>query len=344
MTTIVKGHGSRDDDQETFVAQGRQLRFYSGFDVDLGTTVALIAIADGAGAPATETVVGTGKVGDVANYTVHTQDDGFYAKWLAMGGESGIPISWVGNDIPDGTRFCTNPDTCNGLGEHTCSGVLGTVDDADIVILACRGTATSSKSEYKYGTDDKNPLQTLDADTDDFVDEILTLAKADPDKAHEKVDNLPQGSIAMMVNRVDFDTWQKARFLSQYASDGDHTQFFGHLTANAARAPRILQWLDDVPSYGSAVDSFVSGDVTAFLQNFDKAPDAVKTALRKRQAVQDAESSDAMQQMFAEPTDAPAADAPPAAAPAGDAPQADAAQAAPQASTAPSGSAASPAP
>jgi hypothetical protein len=307
MTTIVKGHGSRDDDEETFVAQGKKLRFYSGFDVDLETTVALIAIANGAGAPATETVVGSGKVGDVANYTVHQQDDEFIAKWLAMGGESGIPISWVGQDIADGTRFCTNPDTCNGLGEHTCSGVLGTVDDADIVVLACRGSATSTDSEPKYGTDSKKPLHTLHDDTGDFMEQILTLARTDVDKAHEMVDGLPQGSIALMTNFLDFDAWQKARHLSEYASSGDHKQFFGQLTSNEADIGEIMNWLDEVPSYGQAVDEYVSGDVTVFLEHFDKASDEVKEGLRQRAAVTDAETGDAMQQMFGDPTSAPAA-------------------------------------
>ena len=77
MTAIIKGHGARIDDEETFVPQGVTLKFYSDFDVDLATPAALIALLDGAQAPAQEEIVGTGEVGDVNNYILGTQDDGF---------------------------------------------------------------------------------------------------------------------------------------------------------------------------------------------------------------------------------------------------------------------------
>lgn len=298
MTHIVKGHGERVDDQKTFVATGRKLRFYSGFDVDLNSTVALAAIATGASAPAVETVDGTGTVGDVANYELFAQDDGFYAKWLAMGGESGLPISWVGNDIPDGTRLCDNPDTCNGLGEHTCTGVLGRVDDTDIVLLACRGVEGSDATETKYGTDADDPLHELRDDVGKFVDDLLELAKNDVAKAEQQVDGLPQGSLALMQNRGDFCDWQSARHLSQLAAQSDVTGVFGLLTANADDAGDIVEWLDDVPSYGKALDSFAENHTEDFFRAFDAASDEVKDALRKRQAVHDLETSAAIQNLF----------------------------------------------
>jgi hypothetical protein len=67
MTVIVQGHGSRMDDQTTFVPVGTTLRFYAGFDVDLSLNVALIAIANGAQAPAQDPIIGAGKKTDVAN-------------------------------------------------------------------------------------------------------------------------------------------------------------------------------------------------------------------------------------------------------------------------------------
>jgi Putative adhesin Stv domain len=290
MTTIVKGHGARVDDKKTFVPVGTTLKFYSDFDVNLGTTVALVAIANGAQGTPKETIVGTGVVGDIDNYKLYAQDDGFIAKWLAMGGESGIPIVWIGpgGPIGDGTRLCENPETCNGLGDHTCQGVLGHVQDKEIVILACRGYIKDKNSgaERQYGTDEDDPLHDISSDVGSFVDEILNLAKSDPDAAEKRVDSLPQGTVALMVNRVNYDTWQKARHLKDYAEAGDFDQMLGHLRANTARLSGIMGWLNDIPSYGSTVDRAVVSKMDTFAEAYDKAPsDDVLAALAKRPAI-----------------------------------------------------------
>jgi hypothetical protein len=287
MTQIVKGHGSRPDDEETFVPVGTSLKFFSDFDVNLGTTVALAAIVDGAQAAPKETIAGTGEVGDVANYAVWQQDDGFYAKWLAMGGEEGIPIWWVGNDIPDGTRLCSAPDTCPGLGAHNCSGVLGLVQDSEIVILACRGYEDddSPSAEYEYGSDADNPLQGVDADVDEGVDRIMELVKTDPSAAEAQVDSWPQGTMALAQNRVDFATWTVARFVKDYAEANAFDQLFGQLTANANRLSRVLDWLDDVPAYGQAVDTAATTYRETFVQWFNQASEDVQDGLRTRAAI-----------------------------------------------------------
>jgi hypothetical protein len=119
MTVIVEGHGSRLDDQKTFVPVGTKLRFYLGFDVDISQNVELVAIADGAKATAQETIDGTGKKDDVSNYELGTVDDEFVARWTALGGESGIRIYFVGaSEIKDGARLCDLPDRCDGT--HGC--------------------------------------------------------------------------------------------------------------------------------------------------------------------------------------------------------------------------------
>jgi hypothetical protein len=285
MTQIVKGHGSRLDDEETFVPAGTTLKFFSDFDVDLGTTVALTAIVNGAQAPAQETIVGTGQVGDVANYAVSTQDDGFYAKWLAMGGEEGIPIWWVGNDIPDGTRLCSAPDTCPGLGAHNCSGVLGLVQDSEIVILACRGYADDDGTELQYGTDSENPLHDITDDVDQGVDRILELAKSDPAAAEAQADRWPQGTMALAQSRIDFTAWTVARHLKDYATSNDFDQLFGQLTSNADDLSDVFEWLDDIPSYGQAVDTAATSYPDTFVQWFQQASGGVQSALRGRAAI-----------------------------------------------------------
>jgi hypothetical protein len=290
MPTIVKGHGGRIDDQWTFVPKGTTVKFYTGFDVDLSTSVALVAIAAGASAPAQETIVGTGTTDDVANYGLYTQDDGFIAKWLAMGGENGIPITWIGTDIPDGTRLCDNPDTCNGLGEHTCNGVLGRVHDTEIIILACRGYAGSNPTaapapDRRYGTDEDDPLQDITKDLDAYVIKLLDDVVKDPDAAEKQVDDLPQGTIALLDNYPRFYNWQKARYLKDMAVAGDFTQLIGHLTANSQDLDGIMKWLDDIPSYGSTVDQALLDDAQRLVMETQNAPGPVKAALRKRPLV-----------------------------------------------------------
>ena len=59
MTVIVNGHGERVDDHTTVAPMGANLRFYSGFNVDLSQNVGPLAITIGAKASAQETLDGT---------------------------------------------------------------------------------------------------------------------------------------------------------------------------------------------------------------------------------------------------------------------------------------------
>lgn len=299
MTTIVKGHGARLDDTTTFVPVGTSLKFYSDFDVDLKTSTALIAIADGASATPAETVEGTGKEDDVANYAVYTQDDGFYAKWLAMGGESGLPIKWVGQDIADATRLCSDPVGCSGKTEHTCSGVLGQVKDSMIVILACRGYVADddSDSNTTYGTDE-DPLSDIHKDINKWFDSFFDLLQ-DPSpsnvaKAEDQVDSLSQGTLALLNTRVRFVRWMQARALKDSAVSGEWDQVIGHLTVNSADAADILQWLVDIPSWGDAFDDAVLSDAQRVNVDFSNSsiPESVWDELRKRKSFQQATDID----------------------------------------------------
>ena len=173
MTTIVKGHGERIDSETTFVPEGTILKFDSGFDVDLNSIVSLVALLNGAVAPPVETVVGRR---EVHNYTVYTQDDEYLARWLALGGKSGVPIKWVGTDIPDQTRLCAAPGICDELGLHACNGVLGRVKDTEIVILACRGVEGQvALMEHRYGTDASHPLHEVVSDLKNYENELYKL-------------------------------------------------------------------------------------------------------------------------------------------------------------------------
>jgi hypothetical protein len=295
MTVIVQGHGNRMDDQTTFVPVGTTLRFYSGFDVDLSQNVALIAIANGAQAPAQDPIIGAGKKTDVANYQFETMEDQFIGRWLAIGGESRIPIYFVGNsEIKNKDRLCNRPEVCDGT--HTCDGVLGVLkEEKDIVILACRGYVGNKNRpiEQTYGTDADNPLQRLDLDVAAFVDKILALAKSDPTAAEQGVDELSQEHMAMLINRKDFQAWQRARHLKNFAQAGDFKQMIGHLKANEKdldatsgdRSTTIMKWLEDIPSYGAAVDQAVTTNLRAVLRELTSISDQernVDSALKLR--------------------------------------------------------------
>src|SRR5262249_10169793 len=159
--------------------------------------VALIAIANGAQALAQDPTIGAGKKTDVANYQFETMEDQFIAPWLAMGGETGIPIYFVGSsEIKNNDRLCNRPDVCDGT--HTCDSVLGVLkEEKDIVILSCRGYLGDKTRlvEQAYGADTDNPLHRLDLDVTDFAVKILALAKSDPAAAEQQVDELPQEHI-----------------------------------------------------------------------------------------------------------------------------------------------------
>lgn len=298
MTAIIKGHGARINDEKTFVPQGVTLRFYSNSDVNLATSVALIALLDGAQAPAQEVITGTGTVGDVDNYVLGTQDDGFYAKWMALGGElDDARIWWVGTDIPDGTRLCENPETCPGLGEHTCTGALGYMEgQSEIVILACRGYVKDPavSSERDYGTDPNHPQHSTASSIGEMVTYALGLAKTNPGEAEAYVDSIDQGTIGLMINRKDFAAWQLARRAKEYAAANDLQQLFGHLRANQNRLDDIMQWLDEVPSYGAAIDTVARNypdTFAAWLYQYDVvipkallARPAIKTAVANLRA------------------------------------------------------------
>jgi hypothetical protein len=96
---FVMGHGKRFDESKTFVPSGTRVRFYSEVDVNLSDTVALLAVADGARAPAVETVEGSGEE-TVHNYEVTEDSDGeaeeLYAQWVAMGAKNAEFVNWMG--------------------------------------------------------------------------------------------------------------------------------------------------------------------------------------------------------------------------------------------------------
>lgn len=252
---FVMGHGSRIDDSKTFVPAGTRVRFYSEVDVNLADTVALLAVADGAKAPAVETVEGSGEE-TVFNYEVTEDGDGeaedIYAQWVAMGAKNAGFINWVGKAtegqpaLASGLKLCANRDGCRGKATHECVGLLGLLKEQhDIVLLICRQKKESEKEKearkkrgeptpevktvVTYGTDKSHPLydrRQKDVDLEKHIHSLVTsgdlneLAKAET-MVFGGPGNQPGGiedkDLALLINRSWFRNWEKAYQLKKLA-------------------------------------------------------------------------------------------------------------------------------
>src|SRR5262249_59101881 len=95
----------------------------------------------------------------------------------------------------------------------------------------------------------------------------------------------------------EFGMWQKARHLKDLAQAGDFKQMIGHLKANEKELEKtpgrdgpggVMKWLDDIPSYGAAVDQAVTTNVRAVVRELNSISDPernVYSALRSRAAI-----------------------------------------------------------
>jgi hypothetical protein len=308
VTTIVIGHGDDPDGEETFVPAGVTVRFYSAENVVLDDAVALFALLDKAGDP------GLPITGDapIKNYRVYTTDDQFIAQWLAIGGQAGGDIKWVGTDIANQTRLCDDPDrntstqlTCRAVGEHNCKGVLGLLKgETDIAILACRVSAVAG-AVAGGATATSYDAQAFDQYPEDVLARLRSADAGQVAEIEKEVDGLPQEKIAVMIVTDWYADWQRARWLKEYALQNDLAQFFGQLTSNQNKLDGLMVWLDTIPSYGQAVDSVATAYPQIFYQWFDQAIPAVQDALKGRNAIErvvaeeaEAESLKGLQQMF----------------------------------------------
>jgi hypothetical protein len=289
MTAIVKGHGADTDGEETFIPDGVQVRMYTAELVNLNTDTSLFALLDNAGEP------GEVITGKIMNYTVYKQDDEYIAQWYALGGQSSVPIWWVGTDIPDKTRLCEDPErgnpdpsvvTCRSQGKHTCKGVLGLVNDPDIVVVACRG------SWVVQGPGAQLPQTSYDQQSDAvgarlgaIMDRIETWDEAEIAQVEREVDALPQDEIALLISYMDFPDWQRARWLKEYALRNDLTQMFGQLESNKESLGEMMKYLNNIGSYGAAVDNVATGYPDTFVQWYKQASQEVRTALAGRPAI-----------------------------------------------------------
>jgi hypothetical protein len=285
MTSIVKGHGERIDDTETFVPTGTKVMMFSGYDVDLSTTSALVAIASGSFAsPNDEAEDG----GPIANYELSTQDDGFYAQWYAMGAAASTALWWVGTDLDDGIRLCNLDGDCDeSEGTHGCTGVFGQVKDDLIVLLACRGYAEAdgpTATEQLYGTDVKDPLHTITADSNAWMQSFLTRANADPDAAEQEYDALPQGTIALLSSTSWGDTWTRGRWVRTFADADDPEGLVNHLLQNTDGASNVVFLMNHLPAYGAAFDACVARHPAAFKDFIDAEGDPWESLLEARPA------------------------------------------------------------
>lgn len=294
MTHIVSGHGARVDSTETFVPEGTTVRFYSEVDYNLGTAVALIAIVDGVSAPPQERVEG-GK--SVYNYELSSEDAEFVDSLKAMAPPAGIPILHVGTDIPDKTRLCSAPDECQGT--HECDGVLGLLgqlDEKDIVILACRGKAKSKriKREEHYGTDRSHPLYDISRNIDAFVEEFMKVAYTDLAKAEEMADSLSQKDLALLNTTANFRTWRKARSLKEMAERKDYAGLAQFFQTNLDDLKDMMDWAWGIRVYRDAISAALEDDncVAALSGLPSKTQDRIEKELNRTGAKEDWEPTE----------------------------------------------------
>lgn len=279
MTAIVKGHGTDVDGQDTYVPDGVTVRMYTAAEVNLDNDIALLALLDEAGDPGVE-ITGT-----IRNYTLGTQDDEFIAQWYALGGQSSTPIWWVGTDIPDGTRLCSDPTACQAPAAHTCTGVLGLVHDTDIAIVACRGVAGQVGADVHTPTAYDQAGTEFKRRADWYLTKVETGEDAQVAEVETAVDALGQDEVAFLINTYDFQNWLRARWVKEYALLNDLEQLFGQLTSNSADLDAVMPWLTTVPSYGAALDTVATTYPETFTQWLGQANGQVRAALLARPAI-----------------------------------------------------------
>jgi hypothetical protein len=285
VATIVKGHGARVDDKETFVPTGTTVKMYSGFDVDLATSAALVGIASGSFASPVDSATGPNPI---ANYQLFTQDDRFYAQWVAMGQASSNPIWWVGQDLDDQIRLCNEDGTCDAsTGTHDCSGVFGQVHAPEIVLLACRGHVGTEDGGVStgYGSDAEHPLSEFDSEMDEWFGKFITRATADPDAAEREYDALPQGTQALALASGSGNAFAYGRWVRRYALDDNLDDLFTHFRTNVANVQNIMWWLDNVAPYGQALDAAVARHPGNFKDFVEEVGDPWQAALMARPAI-----------------------------------------------------------
>lgn len=289
MSTIIKGHGVDPDGEDTFLPQGVTVRMYSAENVNLDTDVALLALLDDAGDP------GVPITGTIKNYLLAKQDDRFIAQWYALAGDSNVPIWWVGTDIPDGTRLCEDPNrnsddpeamTCRAQGVHICSGALGLVQDTDIAIVACRGTWVPNQPKGGHvATAYDTTVRGIDALVAEYLTKLSSGDEAQVRQVEDDADHIPQEQLALMIVTTRFAAWQEARWLKEYAKRNDLASFFPQLETSKPRLTQIMKWLNDIPSYGAAVDNVATSYPDTFALWLNKASQEVQKALRTRPAI-----------------------------------------------------------
>jgi hypothetical protein len=130
-------------------------------------------------------------------------------------------------------------------------------------------------------------LHDLGDETRKFIDEILELSLGDPAAAEAEADDLPQGTIAMMVSAsYEWRGWQAARALKDLRSAGDWVQIMGHLRVYGVRIDNVFEWTDKVPGYRAALDGAVIAQIKSFAAAYNRSPDdPVLDALAQRPAI-----------------------------------------------------------
>jgi hypothetical protein len=286
VTTIVSGHGFDDGGEATFVPEGTTVRFYTRANVNLSKRIALLAQLDGAGDPGDQVQEGD----DIRNYRLVAVEDEHIARAYAVDSASGIPIRWVGADLPSPIRLCEDVAGCwevAGEHGHRCQGVLGRLH-GEIVILACRGSAAPDPDtgDHHLATAYDEVNEEIRRTLDSYVGELMSGDPARVTWVEQTVDGMSEPTLALLGVSEWFPAWQAARWLKVYADQNDLKQLFGQLASNGDQIDAVLKWLDRIPAYGEAVDRVAEEYPTVFFQWMDQAPAWVEQRLAEaREAI-----------------------------------------------------------
>jgi hypothetical protein len=220
MAVYIIGHGGLDSDRpETFVPTGTTISFFSDEDEDLRGVNALAAMASGTGA--TESF-GAGE--RIPNYSLDALMDRERQQQMTVD-PGRIAAKYVGDQLEDGIYLCEDTGgQCTG-GVHNCAGVFGVVKDPVILYLACRGVEDEDGG-FTKGLGPTGNRDTLAVDAiDEWFEWFKNTVDSDPDQVASRWDGLPQGTQAMLLNKIPIRKWSYVREARNFLRDNGPDTF-----------------------------------------------------------------------------------------------------------------------
>jgi putative adhesin Stv-like protein len=272
MTTIVWGHGSRGRGEEkTFVPDGTTVKWYADLDQNLLTRNGFLALSSGDfGAP--NDSQGPGKGTDVLVYNYVVSEDLAKRDKVAILHRGSSALQFVGAEVAQGP-LCPTPVVCRTAGVHSCSGLLGTVKDSEIVILVCRGLPGGNAGTEAFGSDDVT--SDIGKEFKEWFDQWVKRVLADPDGAMGDFETYSDPVKLQVGTYLAVPAWQAVHWGSKYAAasqfDDAFTQFRDLPDASSTR-----YFLDNVAQYRSAFAGAAATDPQAFFAALDRSPQPVR--------------------------------------------------------------------